>query len=548
MIVRFRGKEGMYRVSAPETWSLVETLSELEKQLPPHSGQITINSTPTGNGETYQESWTYPLGQLGIKHGDMLFFDFISEGGGEEPEVVTTDNTQSFSSEDPLDSHLASLTGRINREQTSLCTHGPKGMCEYCQPLEPWDEEYQHTKGIKHVSIHAWRKKTKEEGGFLEAPNYSLDKTCTNGHLPYPRGFCSRCQPPAITLQQQKFRMVDHVEFASPKIMENFIEFWRQTNNQRIGFLIGKYSSYEDNVPLGIKAEVHAIYEPQQIDDVDSLLLQELPTKNAIKAAKLLGLQIVGVIFTDLVDSREGNGKVITKRHLNSYFLSSLEVLFAARMQNEFPHRQYNDPDGANFSSRFVTCCVSGNEFGDIDVACYQTSLQGEAMARADLIMASTNPSVMRINESTDNRYVPDIFYKLVNEYKLTVQENAKPAFPVDYLLVSLSHGFKNVSIEEALSAPQNFTIENRPQLKSQTPSQVVDFLQLDYVVNPDRLRDFHLLLYLLSLDVLQPSDTKILEQLLIASAANEDPDQITSLSLQFAQGAAAQTLKMLAA
>lgn len=535
MILRFRGKDGSYRVSTSADALLSSVVTDLETQLPPHEGTVALSSHPAAQGEKFNEKWQHSLGQLGLKHGDMLYISYNSVA---DPNTDVT-STLSERGGDALDHALSAKDGRIARVQTSLCTHGAKGMCEYCQPLEPWDEEFQQSKGIKHISIHAWCKKVKEEGGFLEEPDYLVKRDCNNGHPSWPEGFCSKCQPPAITLQRQAFRMVDHVEFVSPKIIEQFIEFWRQTNNQRIGFLIGKYSPYDENVPLGIKAEIHAIWEPQQINDVDSLLTQQLPGENVLKACRMLNMSVVGVIFTDLVDQGAGNGKVVTKRHLNSYFLSCLEVLLAARLQNQFPHSL---PSVPRFSSRFVTCCISGNEFGDIDVACYQVSNQAEAMARADLIVPSTNPSVMRIQPPNESRYVPDIFYKRINEYKLTVQEDAKPAFPLEYLLVSLSHGFKTNEITES------FTIENRPQLRGQTPAQLAEALGLSHGLAVERLAEFHLLAYYLELGVLQKDEEEVLSRLLNMYINKEgNQEQLADLALTLASGPGANTIRMLA-
>lgn len=52
--------------------------------------------------------------------------------------------------------------------------------------------------------------------------------------------------------------------FENPQIVERFLDYWRVTGHQRIGFLYGTYEIHTD-VPLGIRATVSAIYEPPQV-------------------------------------------------------------------------------------------------------------------------------------------------------------------------------------------------------------------------------------------------------------------------------------------
>lgn len=53
--------------------------------------------------------------------------------------------------------------------------------------------------------------------------------------------------------------------FENHTIADRFLDFWRKTGNQRMGYLYGRYTEHKD-IPLGIRAEVAAIYEPPQVN------------------------------------------------------------------------------------------------------------------------------------------------------------------------------------------------------------------------------------------------------------------------------------------
>lgn len=291
----------------------------------------------------------------------------------------------------------------------------------------------------------------------LEELDYSVKIPCPSGaHQSWPASICSKCQPSAITLQLQSYRMVDHVEYAASNIIDSFIDAWRKTGGcQRFGYLVGRYEPY-DLVPMGIKAVVEAIHEPPQHGDVDGLEVNmEWPDLEKVEAlAQSLGQKIVGLIYTDLVTDTESKkpGAVVCKRHADSFFLSSLETIFSARLQSLRPNPSKFCRSG-KYSSKFVTCVVTGNEEGEIEVKAYQASDQALALVQADLIEASVNPGVVRVKKENDppmdqhesgvkptvKRYVPDVFYRYKNDYGIMVKESAKPCFPVDYLLVSVS-------------------------------------------------------------------------------------------------------------
>lgn len=64
---------------------------------------------------------------------------------------------------------------------------------------------------------------------------------------------------------KQKYRHVDNIMFENHTIADRFLDFWRKTGNQHLGYLYGRYTEHKD-IPLGIRAEVAAIYEPPQVN------------------------------------------------------------------------------------------------------------------------------------------------------------------------------------------------------------------------------------------------------------------------------------------
>lgn len=155
------------------------------------------------------------------------------------------------------------------------------------------------------------------------------------------------------------YRHVDNITFENTGLVERFLNYWRTTGHQRIGFLYGKYEIYTD-VPLGIRAKVVAIYEPPQESTKDSVRLLPDDKKDvADNLAQSLGLTEVGWIFTDLLAEDVQKGTVKHTRNISSYFLSAQECIMAGHFQNLKPNACRYASNGY-FGSKFVTICVTG--------------------------------------------------------------------------------------------------------------------------------------------------------------------------------------------
>lgn len=569
MLIRVRSRAGNFRYELDEGADISELLAKIlgdSEDADPST--MTISSQPKGNGSSFADLKGRNLRDLGLRHGDLLFLNYQPKSTTQNGAITHTppvsDVKQPWESvvEDSVDVYWRAQTGKISRgRDTRFCKHGANGMCDYCLPLEPYDAAYHKENNIKHLSYHAYLRKITPTGAAsattklppLTPLSYKVKVPCpTDGHLSWPAGICTSCQPSAITLSSQSFRMVDHLEIASREIVDRFLQAWRKTGLQRFGWLLGRYEPYE-KVPMGVKAVVEAIHEPPQEGELDGLTLG-LPWEDESIAKEYLAgastpLTIVGFVFTDLEPSPEDRTKNVYKRHPNSFFLSSLEVIFAATLQKRNSTVSRSSSTG-NFSSRLVTAVLTANEDGQIDIAAYQVSEQAVAMVDADMIEASVEPGIVRVKDDDRGqgsaRYVPEVFYTYKNEYGLEVKKSAKPSFPVEFLILNVTHGFPQQPCPMFQSS--QFNIENRPGLEDQSTENVLsNLVTLEAtdsntwnLAKPEEfqkkiklakwLSDWHLIFFLGTTQVFSSNDINVLVRTMSNPRLLEDPSLMDPL------------------
>ncbi|KZO89823.1 zf-NPL4-domain-containing protein [Calocera viscosa TUFC12733] len=225
---------------------------------------ITISNQPSGGETPLSTLDGRTIGELGLRHGDMIFawYGFLSEPARKGaptfshlPSVAPAGTAAPFPvepiasarakrpwedvKEDPVNDYWRDKDGKIARRwDPQFCKHGANAMCDDCMRLEPFGAKYQAEHGIKHLSYWAYlRSKASGQSAAATAAlppldnlSYRVKSPCPSGtHASWPGGICSKCQPSALTLQRRSFRMVDHVEFSSSTLVDRFLSAWRKT-------------------------------------------------------------------------------------------------------------------------------------------------------------------------------------------------------------------------------------------------------------------------------------------------------------------------------
>ncbi|XP_025206801.1 nuclear protein localization protein 4 homolog [Melanaphis sacchari] len=544
IVLRVESPDGTKRVQVSLTESSYNLFEKVYNAFSLTNYGFTLFNDRNRKNEIKSSKSVY-LSSLNLKHGDKIYLcpldpDNIwaipgpsnadSVNGSRSSSVVSTPGSStslpsngkkssgstSQIEEDEVDKLLWKLDGKIKRlKDKKYCRHGDNGCCVHCSPLEPYDEEYLKTQNMKHLSFHSYLRKMTAgvaKGKFLLLENISckIKEGCA-GHLPWPKGICSKCQPSAITLNRQTYRHVDNVMFENSELVERFLNYWRITGHQRIGFLYGRYEMHPD-IPLGIRAVVAAIYEPPQESSRDHIKLLPDEKQDIVnELARCLGLTCVGWIFTDLLTEDMQNGTVKYVRNIKSHFLSAQECIMAGYFQNLHPNPCRYASNGY-FGSKFVTVCVTGDEKCQVHMEGYSVSNQCMALVKDDCLVPTKDvPELGFVRESSDKQYVPDVYYKEKDSYGNEVSKLARP-LPVEYLLLDVPASTPLIPLNTFTSIKDitKFPVENRlidghiqdfdslcKYLRQFTPSQFYESIS-----------DFHFLLYIATMDMLPMKDS----------------------------------------
>lgn len=570
LLLRIQSAEGTKRVEVTERISVDSFLRTVAEtfNLSTDSTSWRLFQDRAKTNQLFSSAQT--VKQSGLKHGDLLYLDILAGARMEVDEIKSPlemarrRTNSSFSSavslsgmdkdgsgattpmssmmsesgryytesapvqsdvtEDDVDQALWTQDGSIQRPKDErLCKHGASGKCIYCIPIEPFDESYLQSRDppIKHMSFHAYIRKltsgaNKGKFAALNEVSCRIKPGCTT-HLPWPDGICTKCQPSAVTLNRQRYRHVDNISFENADLVERFLDHYRRTGLQRIGFLYGKYEQHKD-VPLGIRATVAAIYEPPQVDSENGVMLQEDTHAEVVDCVAIkLGLQRLGWIFTDLLAEDVRKGTVKYLRHKDTYFLTAEECLTAAFFQSQHANPCKLSKTG-QFGSKFVTVVVTGDKDSQIHFEGYQVSNQCMSLVRDSCLVPTYDaPDLAYVKESSSAQYVPDVFYKEMDKYGNEVTSVARP-LPVEYAIVDVPasmpkephYTFRSTQV---VKGKQSFPVENRlDQLQDMNTlmKYVSQFSQVQLV---DAMSDFHVLVFMAAMEnvTLQDEDLDIL-------------------------------------
>ena len=161
------------------------------------------------------------LPQMGLKHGasiyvgnkDVTITSLIQKE--QEPAKVEQKTTM-------IDTTSKLVTPKVEEKKEKVATkEQEKGLDKLIKhvPFDSYVKEMRkrcaHPSGNSKCQYCTWNTEQ----------SFKVNYNCKN-HLPYPTGSCGKCYPPAICLNQQKYRHVDYLSFMNKTEVGKFIGFW----------------------------------------------------------------------------------------------------------------------------------------------------------------------------------------------------------------------------------------------------------------------------------------------------------------------------------
>ena len=357
------------------------------------------------------------------------------------------------------------------RKESKKCNHGPHAKCLNCMTNEQKD--------VKHLSFDEFVDKN-----YAKCKNHSKHQKCTNcfvdleqsykvkkdckEHEPYPKGMCSKCIPPLVTVNRQEYRHVDFASFMNYKEISNLIHYWMDNLNQRVAYVYGYYA--EDPVyNKGVRAVVEALYEPPQESNFNNSIIMDDPFEVHVDMiTSTLGLERVGWLFTTF--DKES-------------FLTSEQIIQAAKYQEMF---KVKHPIGLDVSKQItivLRCDAAKNN--QVAPEVYMISDQCQSLVRDQLIDQPDNPKTLRIKQAKDHSFNTNFLYqgKTVDEIE------------PDFFIVNVAHGQPKNTLHNILDNT-DFQVANRDW--PQTPSDLMKYMNSRrHLKSYERYANLHVLLFL---------------------------------------------------
>nr|CAB3264426.1 nuclear protein localization protein 4 homolog [Phallusia mammillata] len=530
MIIRIQSSDGTKRIELSNNDTVATLFKRVEDmfQLKDSSWQLYQDRNKKGLLKNVRQK----LKAAKLNHGDMLYL-VSSNGASSRPSSSQSQESQNVV-EDPIDLQLWKEDGRIKQSKSAAGIFKIDDL-----PTEPWDELYLKGKEIKFMSFHAYmRQQTAgvDKGKYFKLENFrAACKMSANGTKHSVVDL-----PSAVTLNRQKYRHIDNIMFENRDIVDRFLNFWRVSGHQRMGYLYGRYTQHSE-VPLGIKAEVCAIYEPPQDSSVNSLQFHDDPMQIVVdEIATKLGLVKVGWIITDLIAQDRSKGTVKNFRNSETHFLTAEECITAAYLQNKHLNSCRLASNG-KYGSKFTTVVVSGDKDYQISFEGYQVSNQGMSLVADDCLIPTIDaPELGYVRESSPELFVADVYYKEKDDYGNEVTKLARP-LPLEYLLLDVPTAFSRESQFTCSNSISEFPACNRDAVgQVQSLSALSKYLsQFPADKFVDALSDFHVLVYLATNDTISLKDEM---GILLDAVRNHD----NNLATHWSQSASWSTLQEL--